>query len=233
MSVLLISVRIMRIMNPANILLRRDFLGLYIQSRQRRYRVYHTRTRGAYGHDVLCEEHVSLPWIFLLTGSQTDPCGLQLFHLLEHTGGTGGATLLVDGFYVASILKELHTEAYELLSTVPVPTHAAGEADALFTPNTRNTPILKHEAGKLVQVRWNNDDRSVMRGLQPDQVEPWCVHVICRRGAGRWKSDLSTGTMRSGHGTSYSPVPTRSTGCSCRPALPSVRPVSLSHMLMC
>ena len=81
--------------------------------------------------------------------------------------------MLVDGFYVASILKELHPDAYELLSTVSVPTHAAGEADALFTPNTRNTPILKHEAGELVQVRFNNDDRSVLRDLQPDQVEPW------------------------------------------------------------
>ncbi|KAH9846230.1 mitochondrial protein [Lenzites betulinus] len=103
----------------------------------------------------------------------TDPCGLQLFHLLEHSGGTGGATLLVDGFYVASILKELHPEAYELLSTVPVPTHAAGEPDALFTPSTRDTPVLKHEEDALVQVRWNNDDRSVLRDLRPDQVEAW------------------------------------------------------------
>ncbi|CDO76998.1 hypothetical protein BN946_scf184298.g25 [Trametes cinnabarina] len=103
----------------------------------------------------------------------TDPCGLQLFHLLEHTGGTGGATLLVDGFYVASILKELHLDAYELLSTVPVPTHAAGEPEALYTPSTRQTPVLKHEDGVLVQVRWNNDDRSVIRNLKPDQVEPW------------------------------------------------------------
>lgn len=116
-----------------------------------------------------------LPDVSLTTHLQTDPCGLQLFHLLEHTGGTGGSTLLVDGFYVASILKELHPDAYELLSTVPVPTHAAGEADALFTPNTRNTPILKHEAAELVQVRWNNDDRSVIRDLHSDQVEPWCV----------------------------------------------------------
>ncbi|KAI0775000.1 mitochondrial protein [Trametes elegans] len=103
----------------------------------------------------------------------TDPCGLQLFHLLEHSGGSGGATLLVDGFYVASILKELHPEAYELLSTVPVPTHAAGEPGALYTPSTRNTPVLKHEDGQLVQVRWNNDDRSVLRNLRPDQVESW------------------------------------------------------------
>ena len=27
--------------------------------------------------------------------------------------------------------------------------------------------------GELVQVRWNNLDRSVMRGLKPDMVEEW------------------------------------------------------------
>ncbi|KAH9945472.1 mitochondrial protein [Epithele typhae] len=103
----------------------------------------------------------------------TDPCGLQLFHLLEHTGGTGGATLLVDGFYAASILKELHPEAHELLSKVTVPTHAAGEAGVLFVPNLRSTPVLKYQEDELVQVRWNNDDRSVMRDLYPEQVEAW------------------------------------------------------------
>ncbi|KAL6307585.1 Trimethyllysine dioxygenase [Sparassis latifolia] len=103
----------------------------------------------------------------------TDPCGLQLFHLLSHTDGTGGATLLVDGFYVASILKELHPRAYELLSTVPVPAHAAGEPSALYTPSMGGSPVLKHEGGQLVQVRWNNDDRSVMRNLEPGLVEEW------------------------------------------------------------
>ncbi|KAH0832977.1 hypothetical protein J3R83DRAFT_11955 [Lanmaoa asiatica] len=47
----------------------------------------------------------------------TDPCGLQLFHLLSHTEGSGGATLLVDGFYVASLLKELHPERIRALIT--------------------------------------------------------------------------------------------------------------------
>lgn len=99
---------------------------------------------------------------------------MQLFHLLSHTDGTGGATLLVDGFYVASILKELHPEAYSLLSRVPVPAHAAGEPSALYVPSSRKgTPILKHEDGELVQVRWNNDDRSVMSALEPKLVEAW------------------------------------------------------------
>ncbi|EMD33487.1 hypothetical protein CERSUDRAFT_118069 [Gelatoporia subvermispora B] len=104
----------------------------------------------------------------------TDPCGLQLFHLLEHSNGAGGATLLVDGFYVASILKELHPAEYELLSSVQIPSHAAGEPGALFTPTPKSGyPVLRHQDGELFQVRWNNDDRSVMKGLKPGIVEQW------------------------------------------------------------
>lgn len=107
---------------------------------------------------------------------QTDPCGLQLFHLLSHTEGRGGATLLVDGFYVASLLKELHPEAYALLSSVPVPAHAAGEPSALYQPSPASGyPTLGHDrlTGELTQVRWNNDDRSVMNHLEPAVVEKW------------------------------------------------------------
>ncbi|KAF8348894.1 hypothetical protein F5887DRAFT_1059858 [Amanita rubescens] len=106
----------------------------------------------------------------------TDPCGLQLFHLLSHTDGSGGASLLVDGFYVASILKELHPDAYATLSQVPVPSHAAGEATALYRPNpSTGYPVLRHDSStsQLMQVRWNNDDRSVMSHIEPSTVEKW------------------------------------------------------------
>lgn len=94
---------------------------------------------------------------------QTDPCGIQLFHLLGHTEGSGGATLLVDGFYVASILRDLYPDAYHLLSTVPIPAHAAGESGILYR-TTR--PRLEHDAaGNLRAVRWNNADRSVLRDV--------------------------------------------------------------------
>jgi len=111
---------------------------------------------------------------------QTDPAGLQLFHLLSHTGGTGGTTLLVDGFYVASILKELYPEYYSILSRVPVPAHAAGEASSIYRPSPPSGyPILGLDphTNELVQVRWNNDDRSVMNYLEPDLVEKWCVFI--------------------------------------------------------
>ncbi|KAF5359286.1 hypothetical protein D9756_003329 [Leucocoprinus leucothites] len=87
-----------------------------------------------------------------------------------------GATLLADGFYVASILKELHPEYYDILSRVSVPAHAAGEASSIYYPSPRSGyPVLGHDpcTRELVQVRWNNDDRSVMNHLEPDLVEKW------------------------------------------------------------
>jgi len=98
----------------------------------------------------------------------TDPCGLQIFHLLEHTDGTGGATLLVDGFYVASILRDLYPDAYRLLSTVPIPAHAAGEPGVLYRAS--HTPLEHDTAGNLQAVRWNNDDRSALRNVPHEDV---------------------------------------------------------------
>ncbi|TCD61488.1 hypothetical protein EIP91_008371 [Steccherinum ochraceum] len=104
----------------------------------------------------------------------TDPCGLQAFHLLSHEDGSGGSTLLVDGFYVASLLKELHPTAYEILTRVGVPSHAAGDADSVYTPSPQGAyPILREANGELMQVRWNNDDRSVMNNLAPSELEEW------------------------------------------------------------
>ena len=100
--------------------------------------------------------------------TQTDPCGVQLFHLLEHTDGTGGATLLVDGFYVASILRDLHPQAYSLLSTVSIAAHAAGDPGVLYRAAH---PLLEHDAaGDIKAVRWNNDDRSALRGMPYSDV---------------------------------------------------------------
>jgi len=108
---------------------------------------------------------------------QTDPSGLQLFHLLSHTDGSGGATLLVDGFYVASILKDLHPELYSLLATIPIPAHAAGDETTIYQPSPKSGyPALNHDpvTRELYQVRWNNDDRSVMDRMDPKIVDEWC-----------------------------------------------------------
>ncbi|KAG8935363.1 hypothetical protein FRC02_008168 [Tulasnella sp. 418] len=107
----------------------------------------------------------------------TDPSGLQLFHLLSHTEGKGGATLLVDGFYVASILRELNPQAYEVLTRVRVQSHAAGDPSTFYKPGPHKSgyPILNLDpaTGELIQVRYNNDDRSVMNDINACSVEEW------------------------------------------------------------
>lgn len=84
--------------------------------------------------------------------------------------------MLVDGFYVASILKDLHPQVYATLARIPVPAHAAGEAEAIYHATH---PVLEHrvnsENGDLVRVTWNNDDRSVMDKVSPGEMEEWQV----------------------------------------------------------
>ncbi|KAM0506588.1 hypothetical protein ACHAPB_002945 [Verticillium nonalfalfae] len=100
----------------------------------------------------------------------SDPAGLQAFHMLSHeappgapAGELGGKSLLVDGFYAASILLEEDPQAYEILSKVKLPWHASGNEGITIAPNKRY-PVLELDetTGKLARVRWNNDDRGVV-----------------------------------------------------------------------
>ena len=111
----------------------------------------------------------------------TDPAGLQMFHLLSHTDGEGGASLLVDGFKAAKILSEQDRDAFNVLSEKPVSWHASGNEGITITPakkfpvlnfgsrasggeefNNARVPNLKNDNGELIQVRWNNDDRGLV-----------------------------------------------------------------------
>ena len=99
--------------------------------------------------------------------------GLQLFHCLENSDANngGGSTLLVDGFNAARKLRETDPNAYKTLSRVPMAYHAAGDPNNFF--RMRTAPVLTHDlTGSLVQVRWNNDDRSTMHEFSDgDSVE--------------------------------------------------------------
>src|SRR5271156_2031998 len=64
----------------------------------------------------------------------TDPSGLQMFHLLSHTSGTGGSSLLVDGFHCAQLLEKADRRAYEVLSKFPIRWHASGNEGIIITP---------------------------------------------------------------------------------------------------
>ncbi|EUC43924.1 hypothetical protein COCMIDRAFT_38194 [Bipolaris oryzae ATCC 44560] len=103
----------------------------------------------------------------------SDPAGLQAFHLLSHTDGEGGASLLVDGFKVAEELLETDKKAYEILATVNVHGHASGN-DGISIQPYRGFPVLEHDiaTGDLLRVRWNSSDRASIE-LPIDQVEKW------------------------------------------------------------
>ncbi|GAA5948797.1 hypothetical protein JCM3765_003904 [Sporobolomyces pararoseus] len=125
--------------------------------------------------DVRLEAHTDTTYF-------TDPCGLQLFHLLSpSTSHKGGHNLLVDGFRAASILRSSHPSLYELLSTLPIPAHASGSGSASIPSGVHMKPLKRYpvfnhdENGELVQVRWNGDDRAVVGGeaFAGERMDEW------------------------------------------------------------
>jgi trimethyllysine dioxygenase len=52
-----------------------------------------------------------------------------MFHLISHTDGSGGKSQLVDGFGAANELLEQDPEAYRILATTRVHSHASGSED--------------------------------------------------------------------------------------------------------
>jgi trimethyllysine dioxygenase len=104
----------------------------------------------------------------------TDPCGLQMFHVLQPATGGGGESTLVDGFAAAEYLYYSDSAAYHSLSTTPIVSHASGNEAVGSIDNTAVSslgyPVLNHDPStisplerpspeSLTQIRWNNDDR--------------------------------------------------------------------------
>ena len=113
-------------------------------------------------------KHQDTAYTPLPLGAHTDTtyygqsAGLQLFHCLKQSE-TGGESLLVDGYRAAQILRTEHLDSYRILSRTPVPSHSAGDPNYFFQVTSK--PVLCHDlvgTGELIQVRWNNDDRSAM-----------------------------------------------------------------------
>jgi trimethyllysine dioxygenase len=110
----------------------------------------------------------------------TDPAGLQMFHLLSHTDGDGGASLLVDGFHAAEILKNESNHLHTALLRTPITWHASGNEGITITPANK-FPVLNYadtrdgDQPRLQQVRWNNDDRGVVAMVENGDMgaEKW------------------------------------------------------------
>ena len=130
----------------------------------------------------------------------TDPAGLQIFHLVSHSG-KGGMTLLLDAFYAADLLSTLNPASYSLLSRLRVPFHSSGTQGTLLRPAI-DQPVLRHDdQGHLIQVRWNNPDRGIL-GVhwRPEELRAWYraarhFEELCRNDDAEYWMQLSPGTV--------------------------------------
>ncbi|KAF7588297.1 hypothetical protein BBP40_005922 [Aspergillus hancockii] len=104
----------------------------------------------------------------------TDPARLQLFHLLSHTDGKGGESLLVDGFRAASRLRKENPENYQILANICQPYHASGNDGVCIQP-TEQFPVFKVHPSfdHMYQIRWNNYDRAAKRDWNSLEQRKW------------------------------------------------------------
>ena len=141
----------------------------------------------------------------------TDPAGLQAFHLLSHTGGSGGQSILVDGFQAAKELRYQSRRDFKVLSRVPVPWHASGNDGITIVPS-RPFPVInlddlnyRTRRRELSQIRWNNDDRGILPLNAGDYFHPareWYrsakkFHDILQRGDMQYRQQLVPGRVLS------------------------------------
>ncbi|RJE26292.1 trimethyllysine dioxygenase [Aspergillus sclerotialis] len=104
----------------------------------------------------------------------TDPARLQLFHLLSHTDGSGGESLLIDGIEAAARLKKQAPGHVAALSNIRQPAHSSGNQDVCIQP-VHQFPVLNidPETLRLYQVRWNNYDRGARQYWGIESQEEW------------------------------------------------------------
>ena len=76
-------------------------------------------------------------------------CRIQVFHCLKHEG-SGGRTLLVDGFYAAEKLRQQSPENFELLARVPIGHEYIENTDGHRNHMTGIGPLLN-------VYPWNNE----------------------------------------------------------------------------
>lgn len=90
--------------------------------------------------------------------------------------GEGGASLLVDGFRAAGILHHESSEGFEALCEIKIRGHSSGNEGIAIMPEHSFPTITTEETkpgqpAKIIQIRWNNDDRAAMVGLPLKDVE--------------------------------------------------------------
>ncbi|XP_040298332.1 trimethyllysine dioxygenase, mitochondrial [Bufo bufo] len=103
-----------------------------------------------------------------------EPCGMQLFHCLRHEG-TGGRTLLVDGFYAAEQVRQHHPEDFAVLSNIPLKHEYIENVGGCHNHMVGIGPVLNVYPWnkELYMIRYNNYDRAVINTVPYDLVRQW------------------------------------------------------------
>ncbi|XP_078236880.1 trimethyllysine dioxygenase, mitochondrial isoform X2 [Pogona vitticeps] len=103
-----------------------------------------------------------------------EPCGIQVFHCLRHEG-TGGRTLLVDGFYAAEQVLQRAPEDFELLTKVPLKHEYIENVGRCHNHMIGVGPVLNVYPwnNELYLIRYNNYDRAVINTVPYDMVHRW------------------------------------------------------------
>uniref|UniRef100_W5UT61 Trimethyllysine dioxygenase, mitochondrial n=1 Tax=Ictalurus punctatus TaxID=7998 RepID=W5UT61_ICTPU len=103
-----------------------------------------------------------------------EPSGIQVFHCLRHEG-TGGRTLLVDGFYSANRVLEQSLENFELLSRVPIKHEFIENLGTQVNHMIGIGPVLSVYPwnNEVYMMRYNNYDRAVINTVPHNVVQRW------------------------------------------------------------
>ncbi|NXM52708.1 TMLH protein, partial [Illadopsis cleaveri] len=103
-----------------------------------------------------------------------EPCGIQVFHCLKHEG-TGGRTLLVDGFHAAEQVLRQAPEHFQLLAKVPLKHEYVENVGGCHNHMIGVGPVLNVYPwnNELYLIRYNNYDRAVFNTVPHDVVRRW------------------------------------------------------------
>ncbi|TRY60029.1 hypothetical protein DNTS_010079 [Danionella cerebrum] len=103
-----------------------------------------------------------------------EPCGMQVFHCLRHEG-TGGRTLLVDGFFAADSLLHQSPENFGVLSQTPIKHEYLENQGGYRNHMIGIGPVLNVYPwnNEVYMIRYNNYDRSVINTVPHDVVRRW------------------------------------------------------------
>jgi len=102
------------------------------------------------------------------------PAGFRTYQIVEHIDGSGGESLIVDGFNVVDQLRKNDPEAFKFLSTTPVGFEKMMENRHVY--NEQPMISLDPESDQVIGIRYKDPYRAPLSTISADQV-PMFYHA--------------------------------------------------------